>query len=226
MIRVGVIGAGKMGLSHLAILGAHPDVEVVGVCDSIGYLLDVLEKYTGMHRFTDSTSMLDEQPDAVLIATPSASHVELVGDALERGIHVFCEKPLTLSADESTAGGRRRRTSVLVTQVGYHNRFVGTFREVKRLLDAGAIGTRQPRARRGLRAGGASAEGRNVAQQAAAGGGALYDYAAHPLDLLYWYLGEPEALTGAVLGRVFSAETDDEVYGTLRYGAGAAPSSP
>src|SRR5688500_19038317 len=98
MVRVGVIGAGKMGLSHLAILRAHPDVEIVGFCDSLGYLLDVLEKYTGVRKFTDAARLFDERPDAVLIATPSASHVALVGEALGRGIHVFCEKPLTLSA--------------------------------------------------------------------------------------------------------------------------------
>lgn len=222
MASVGVIGAGKMGLSHLAILRAHPDAEVVGVCDSLGYLLDVLEKYTGLHKFTDPERLLDEEPDAVLIATPSASHVELVSAALERGIHVFCEKPLTLSAAESTALADAAAAAGLVTQVGYHNRFVGTFREVKRLLEAGAIG----RVSHAL----AEAYGPVVLRPTGdtwrsrknAGGGALYDYAAHPLDLLCWYLGEPSIVTGAVLGRDFSAETDDEVYGTLEFPGGAS----
>jgi scyllo-inositol 2-dehydrogenase (NADP+) len=206
----------------LAILGAHPDVEVVGVCDSMGYLLDVLEKYTGMRTFSDATRLLDEQPDAVLIATPSASHLSLVGAALEHGIHVFCEKPLTLTGDESTALADAATDAGAVTQVGYHNRFVGTFREVRRLLDLSAIG----RVSHVL----AEAYGPVVLRQKGdtwrsrktAGGGALYDYAAHPLDLLCWYLGEPETVTGAVLGRDFSAETDDEVYGTLNYAAGAS----
>ena len=78
MIRIGVVGAGKMGISHLSILGAHPSVEVAGVCDSMGYLLDVLEKYTGVAKYTDAQRMLDTADlDGVLIATPSASHVDL-----------------------------------------------------------------------------------------------------------------------------------------------------
>ena len=222
MIRVGVIGAGKMGLSHLAILGAHPDVEIMGVCDSLGYLLDVLEKYTGVRKFTDAAHLFDEHPDAVLIATPSASHVALVGEALTRGVHVFCEKPLTLSAAESTALADAAAKASLVTQVGYHNRFVGTFREVKRLLDLHAIGRVTHVLAEAYGPVVLRPKGDTWRSKKVAGGGALYDYAAHPLDLLCWFLGEPETLTGTVLGRDFSAETDDEVYGTLTYTGGTS----
>jgi predicted dehydrogenase len=217
VITVGVIGAGKMGLSHLAILGAHPDVELIGVCDSMTYLLDVLEKYTGMRKFSDAAALFDQRPDAVLVATPSASHVALVGDAVGRGIHVFCEKPLTLSADESNALADAAADAHLVTQVGYHNRFVGTFREVKRLLDLHAIGRVSHALAEAYGPVVLRPKGETWRSRRTAGGGALYDYAAHPLDLLCWYLGEPESVTGTVLGRDFSAETDDEVYGTLRY---------
>ena len=53
--------------------------------------------------------------------------------------------------------------------------------------------------------------------QASEGGGALYDYAAHPLNLLSWYLGEPVGVGGTVLNSIFSREIDDEVYSTLYY---------
>ena len=53
--------------------------------------------------------------------------------------------------------------------------------------------------------------------QKAEGGGALYDYAAHPLNLLNWYLGAPVGVGGTVLNTVFSREIDDEVHGTLFY---------
>lgn len=221
MIKVAIVGVGKMGLSHLAMVKAHPDVEVVGVCDSIGYVLDVLSKYTGVATFTDYRTMLEKSgADAVIIATPTSTHLDLVSQALERGIHVFCEKPLTLSASQSEALAERARKKGLVTQVGYHNRFVGAFREVKRLLDAGAIGdvTHVDAEAYGpvvLREKGSTWRSRR-----AAGGGCLYDYAAHPLDLVNWYLGEPVAVGGTVLGTVFSAETDDEVFSTLYFAGG------
>jgi predicted dehydrogenase len=58
--------------------------------------------------------------------------------------------------------------------------------------------------------------------QATAGGGCLYDYAAHPLNLLTWYLGSPRGIGGTVLQRIFSSDTDDAVYCTLYYGGASA----
>ncbi|MFE5407670.1 Gfo/Idh/MocA family protein [Microbacterium sp. NPDC056569] len=220
-VRLGVVGVGKMGLSHLSIARALHDVDVVGVCDSTDYVLDVLGKYTGVHTFGSVERMLDEaQPDAVLIATPTGSHADLVGSALDHGMHVFCEKPLTLRADESRDLAQRAADRGLVAQVGYHNRFIATFREVKRLLDADAIG----------RPGHILAEaygpvvlkqkGSTWRSRRETGGGCLYDYAAHPIDLVNWYAGTPEGVRGSVLHRIFSAETDDEVYSTFLYGDG------
>lgn len=141
MIRVGVVGLGKMGLSHLSILNAHPEVEVAGICDSAGYLLGVLNKYTGLQTYPDLDAMLDKADlDAVVISTPSSMHASMVRTALERGVHVFCEKPFCLDPTDSAALTALAAEKNLVTQVGYHYRFVGAFAEVKRLLDLGAIG--------------------------------------------------------------------------------------
>ncbi len=165
MIRVGVVGLGKMGLSHHALLGAHPDVDLVGVCDSAGYVLGVLKKNTGVATFGDYEQMLEQaKPDAVLIATPTSSHVGMVRAALERDVHVFCEKPLTLDPDDAEMLAALAAERGLVTQVGYHNRFVAAFREVRRLLDARRDRRGHPRPRRGLRAGRAQGQGQNLAQ--------------------------------------------------------------
>ena len=102
MVRVGLVGLGKMGLSHLSMVNAHPDVEVAGVCDSSGYVLAVLDKYTGLSTYADYDRMLDTaELDAVVIATPSRLHARMVRTALERGLHVFCEKPFSLDPTES-----------------------------------------------------------------------------------------------------------------------------
>jgi len=55
MLRVALIGAGKMGISHLSILGAHPDVQIVGVCDTSKIVSEVLEKYSGFECFGPAT---------------------------------------------------------------------------------------------------------------------------------------------------------------------------
>lgn len=221
MIKLAVVGLGKMGLSHLAMIKAHPGVTLEAICDSTGYVLDVLNKYTGLKTFSDYSSMLNEaELDAVLIATPSRYHADMVKAALDRGLHVFCEKPLCLSvkdAEELTALAQQKG---LVNQVGYHYRFVGAFQEVKRLLDANAIGTVTHVLAEAYGPVVLKPKGSTWRTQRTEGGGCLYDYAAHPINLVNWYFGEPHGVGGTVLNSIFSKETDDEVYSTLYFGDG------
>jgi len=221
VIKLAVVGLGKMGLSHYAMINVHPDAEVVGVCDSSNYVLGVLNKYTGVSTYTDFDAMLEQVDlDAVVIATPSSSHAHMVRAALERDLHVFCEKPFTLrvqDAEALTALGDERG---LVTQVGYHNRFVGAFREVKALLNAEAIGEVTHVLGEAYGPVVLKPKGATWRSQRTEGGGCLYDYAAHVIDLLNWYLGEPVGVGGTVLNKVFSREIDDEVFSTLYFPAG------
>lgn len=218
MLRVAVVGLGKMGLSHLSMIKAHPNVELAAICDTSKITLEVLAKYTGVTTYNDYTKLLEGVDlDAVVIATPSKTHASMVRAALERGLHVFCEKPFTLAPNESDALASLADMQGLVTQVGYHNRFVGAFREVKRLLDVGAIGTVTHAMGEAYGPVVLKPSGGTWRSQREQGGGCLYDYAAHPIDLLNWYLGEPIGVRGTVLKPVFSRDLDDEVYSTLFY---------
>lgn len=220
-LRVGVVGVGKMGLSHLSLLRAHPLVDLVAMCDSNGYVLDTLAKYTGLRGVKDYGRLLaDPDLDAVVIATPTTSHFPMARSALEAGKHVFCEKPLTLSAADSAALAKLAADGGLCTQVGYHNRFVATFAEVERLLALGAIGAVSHALAEAYGPVVLRPKGGTWRSRRDQGGGAMYDYAAHPLDLLAWYLGEPQSVSGTVLSKVFSADTEDAVYATLGYGEG------
>jgi len=221
VIKVAVVGLGKMGISHLGIIRPHKDVEVAAICDSTGYLLDILSKYTGLRTYTDYTKMLDEvELDAVIIATPSRAHITMVTAALEKGIHVFCEKPFTLNGEESKNLANLVVEKGLVNQVGYHYRFVGAFREVKRLLDAGAIGEVSHVMAEAYGPVVLKPKGSTWRTQRSEGGGCLYDYAAHPINLINWYFGMPHSVGGSVLGKIFSRDTDDEVYSTLYFDDG------
>jgi predicted dehydrogenase len=221
VIKLAVVGLGKMGLSHYAVVNAHPQVEVTGICDSSSYVLGVLKKYTGVTTYPDFDAMLGKADlDAVVIATPSRSHATMVRAALEHNLHVFCEKPFTLNPQDArmlTALGDERD---LVTQVGYHNRFIGAFSEVKRLLDAGAIGDVTHVLGEAYGPVVLKPTGGTWRSQKTDGGGCLYDYAAHVIDLVNWYVGEPVGVGGTVLNSVFSREIDDEVFSTLYYPGG------
>lgn len=222
MVRVAVVGLGKMGASHHALINAHPDVKVAAVCDSAGYVLDVLNKYTSVAGFTDYEKMLREvELDAVVIATPSRAHASMVDQALDRGIHVFCEKPFCIDPQDAERLAGKAATLGLAGQVGYHNRFVGTFQEVKRLLESGAIGEVSHVLAEAYGPVVLKPKGSTWRTQRAEGGGCLYDYAAHPINLLNWYFGEPSGVGGSVLNKIFSRDTDDEVYSTLHFANGS-----
>lgn len=221
MIKLAVVGLGKMGLSHFAMINAHPNVSVDAVCDSTGYVLDVLNKYTGVRTYTDFEAMLKEVPlDAILIATPSSLHARMVRAAIEKGLHVFCEKPFCLATSDGESLVDLAKTKRVVTQVGYHYRFVGAFQEMKRLLDSGAIGDVTHVLAEAYGPVVLRPKGATWRTKRSEGGGCLYDYAAHPLNLVNWFFGMPSGIGGAVLNSVFSKETDDEVFGTLFFDNG------
>ena len=140
-IKVGIIGAGKMGLSHFSVVNAMRDAGVVAVCDTSRYVLSVLNKYVGVETFTSPEEMIERAGlDAVFIATPSSTHFDCARHALDRGLHLFVEKPLTLSPAQSKALSAMAIERKRVNQVGFHNRFIGTFQQAERLIKPGALG--------------------------------------------------------------------------------------
>ncbi|MHB8622294.1 MAG: Gfo/Idh/MocA family protein [Sulfuricaulis sp.] len=223
MINIGLVGVGKMGISHLAILGAHPQVDVVAICDSATYITSVLRKHSGIATYKDVDKMLKEcKLDGLFIATPTSSHFDLAKTALENGLHLFVEKPLCLSAEQSEQLAQLAVENHCVNQVGYHNRFIGTFRETQRLVQAGAIGDVY------------HVDGRAFGQvvirpksgitwrsKKTEGGGCLHDYACHILDLMNFIAGPPDDVISAQLQSIFSADIEDAVFATFRYPSGA-----
>jgi predicted dehydrogenase len=220
-VNVAVVGLGKMGVSHLAIANASRRLNVVAVCDSFTMLGQMVEKHCGISYSPNYADVLATPGlQAVIIATPTRFHDDMVRAALGKGLHVFCEKPMTLSADVSAELAVEASTRGLVGQVGYHNRFVATFAEVKRLLDAGAIG--KVRHIHGEAYGPVVLKpvGKTWRSRSNEGGGCLYDYAAHPINLMNWYAGEALQCGGAELAKQYSADVDDAVYANLRFADG------
>jgi predicted dehydrogenase len=221
--RVGVVGVGKMGLSHLAILNAHADVAVAAVCDPTRYLLDVLGRYGNFKGYTSYPEMLGaEQLDAVVLSTPTRLHAPMVADALKRGLHVFCEKPFVLNVAEGEPLVQVAEEKGLVNQVGYVNRFVPSFVEAARVVRAGALGRVHHVRAEGFGPVVLQPTGKTWRSARDEGGGALYDYACHALDLVNYIFETPERVSGVVMASIFSGGVDDEVYCTLHFPGGAS----
>ncbi len=216
-LRAGFVGFGRMGITHFSILNPHPQVEIGGVADSSQAMGALLNKSLQVPTWTDYQKMLDEAAlDFVVVSTPSASHGEIVDAVLERGLHVFVEKPLTLTGSQSRALAARVASAGVVGQVGYVNRFNEIFVEVRRLIRAGAIGDIRS-FRSEMYAATITEEASGWRARRSEGGGCLYEFAAHALDLVVFLLGAPQRVGGSVLASVFSSEVEDLVSSTMFY---------
>ncbi|MGD1007011.1 MAG: Gfo/Idh/MocA family oxidoreductase [Ignavibacteriaceae bacterium] len=216
MINTAVIGLGKMGLSHCAIINAHNDTNLVAVCETSSFLLNALKKYSGMECYTDYKKMIDEtQLDCLFVASPAGYHAEMVKYALERNINVFCEKPFALKIENAEELVKIAEERKLVNQVGYHNRFLGTFNYLKKLIDNKIIGeiyhfTGEAYGPVVLKEKGGT--WRSISSE---GGGCLYDYASHVINLINFLLGIPSNAIGSILKKIYSGQVDDAVYSNL-----------
>ncbi|MEX2566539.1 MAG: Gfo/Idh/MocA family oxidoreductase [Cyclobacteriaceae bacterium] len=221
MIRAGIIGLGKMGISHCAILGAHPDVNLVAVCDTSSLVIDGFKKYTKVECFNDYKKMLENvHMDALVIASPTKFHGEMVALALDKCIHVFCEKPFSLDHQEGKALAQKAEDLDLVNQVGYHNRFLGTFNEVKRLLDKQVLGQIYHFVGESYGPVVLKEKGGTWRSDKRQGGGCLYDYASHTIDLIHYLLGKGTAVSGTQLKSIFSKTVEDAVYSSMTLESG------
>ena len=222
MARIGIIGVGKMGLSHLAIFGAHPDVEIVGIVEPQSFVASAVKSQTGIETFKNHERLIDEtRPDAIVVATPSVTHVEVASYALEHDVQVFVEKPLTLSSADSWRLSQLAVSRGLANQVGYHNRFIGTFQEVARLVQAGAVG--QVYHVDGKASGPVVTKpktGFTWRSKKSEGGGCLHDYASHVVDLMNFVVGPPKSVVGARLHNIYSKDVEDAVYALFDYAGG------
>ncbi|TLD42410.1 MAG: Myo-inositol 2-dehydrogenase 1 [Candidatus Jettenia ecosi] len=218
MLKAGFIGMGRMGITHFSILNAHPSVKTVAICDQSKTILNFFKKYVGVNTFSDYDKMIQESGlDFVVISTPTDSHAEIIKAAIANNLHIFVEKPLATSSVQGNEILRLLNGRSLVNQVGYVNRFNEVFMQVKQLLDEGLIGeiknftfemfgcTVSKDSKSSWRS------NRNL------GGGCMYEFASHCIDLVVYLIGQPNKVIGNVLQSIFSSDVEDLVSSTFIY---------
>jgi predicted dehydrogenase len=216
MIKGSIVGLGKMGLSHAAIVGAHPDVEMVSVCDTSSLILDGFNKFTKIKTYNDYEKMIDtEKPEFVIVATPTKFHYPIVKYAIEKGLHVFCEKPFMLNSAQGKEIVDLAAKKSIINQVGFHNHFIGTFRELKRLLSVNLIGEVVHFSGEAYGPVVTKEKGGTWRSNSEEGGGCLYDYASHVINLLQEVIGRPVKVRGTLMKSFYSKGVEDAVYSLL-----------
>ena len=140
-VRIGVIGCGYWGPNLIRNYIALPDAEVIAVADKRIERLDHIRSlYSAVEITTDHQELFKMNLDAIVIATPPATHYELARDCLERGYHTFVEKPLTLNSPDAKHLIELAQVGNLTLMVGHTFEYNPAVRKVKEIIQCGELG--------------------------------------------------------------------------------------
>jgi myo-inositol 2-dehydrogenase/D-chiro-inositol 1-dehydrogenase len=141
-IRIGLLGAGRMGRVHAAHLSRLEGVELVAVADVCGDAARQCASALGVPAVFDASEpvLASAEVDAVLICTATDTHAALVAQAAHHGKHVFCEKPLALDLASIDRALAEVEAAGVVFQVGFNRRFDPALRSVWEAARSGSVG--------------------------------------------------------------------------------------
>ena len=142
-VRIGVIGLGTWGQTHVDTYADHPGAELAAICDLDAERLDRVGDAHGVRaRFSDYREMLAmDDLDAISVVTPDGTHADIVVEAIERGKAVLVEKPLALTIEDCDRIGRALRDNPVCFMVDFHNRWSPGIVRIRADVAAGEAGT-------------------------------------------------------------------------------------
>jgi predicted dehydrogenase len=142
MLKVAIVGCGKIADSHASQIQRIPECEIVGVCDREPLMAQQLyERFPIKAYFSEVTDLLTQaKPDVVHITTPPASHFDIAKLCLEMGCHVYVEKPFTLCEEEAQSVIDLADEKQLKVTVGHDEQFSHAARRMRSLVESGFLG--------------------------------------------------------------------------------------
>ena len=140
MLKIGLLGAGRIAGVHATAITGHPNSTLVAVSDYIPENAEKLAAQYGAHARTTDEIIADTSIDAVLIATSTDTHSDLIEAATAAGKAVLCEKPVDLSLARARQCLATSAPSGQPIMIGFNRRFDPNFGAMKAALDAGEIG--------------------------------------------------------------------------------------
>ncbi len=208
-VKVGVIGAGTMGRRHLKALSADPRVEIPAVADAVDPAAQEAARMVGAKPCKTVADLAEVGVDAVFVTLPNVHHAAVVLEALDRGLHVFSEKPMAISLADARRVAERVGGGDRVYQMGFNRRWAPAYRYLKQQIEDGFVP---------FSANGKINDGDMLTPSwytnAAISGGFMYDTAVHLVDMIAWLMGPIEGV--AALGRRSCYPDYDDICMLLR----------
>jgi predicted dehydrogenase len=227
-LKIGFLGIGAMGLSHLKAMheGCNRQAEAVAICaNSESNIEKALAVAPAAKVFKDENALIHSDIDAIFVSTPNFTHAPLALEALRAGKHLFLEKPVGITRQECRELAHAVAMTDRVVLVGHELRYSPYFQRIKALIDSGEIGVPHLVWTREFR-GPFQKKSRDWIQDVRKSGGALVDKNCHHFDLMNWWIGaRPKyvcAFGGNAVNRVIGGEDQvlDHASVSFEYGNG------
>lgn len=197
-LKIGIIGTGWIAESHAESYLKQPDVEIVALADLVdGKAAAFADEFgiKGARLYPDHRAMLaaEKDLDAVSVCTYNATHAECTIDALEAGLHVLLEKPMSVTLDEAIEMMKAEKASGKILSVGFQPRMDENMQMIKKIVESGALGEIYY-----IQTGGGRRRGipnSTFIEKKTAGIGALGDIGCYSLDMVLNAIGYPKPLS-------------------------------
>lgn len=205
MLKISVVGCGRIGAMHADIIATHSQANLAGVFDTNDLSAQKTAAKHGVTKFTSvEEAIMSEDVDAVLIATPTSTHVDLIETCVNAGKPALCEKPIDLSLDRVNALKKRIAGKDIPIMLGFVRRFDPGHSAAQKACASGEIGelhqviitSRDPEM--------ASTEYIKTS------GGIFRDMTIHDLDLARFLLGEEVTEISAIGSRLVNSALMEE----------------
>lgn len=202
-VKVGIIGTGYMGSAHARVYDAIGNCNLVGICDT-NPEKKILTKKHHCRFFSNLEDMLRADIDAVNICTPTSTHREIALQALERGKHVFIEKPLASNIQSGEEIAKKAKKAGRLIAVGYLERFNPAIKKLKETVDFSKIYSTIS-----LRFGPAMPRIKNI--------GVLLDLGSHEIDILNYLIRPKPKILYTYISNNLNSNFEDYAYVSLKY---------
>ena len=218
MIKMGIIGLGGIAGAHLLAYKRLSNVQVVAAADTSRESARSYEliKDSNIKLYSDYADMIEkEELDAVDICAPSYLHKEISVYALERDLHVLCEKPMAITSDDADKMVKAAKKSQKAFMCAQIIRFSRPYEHLRKIVESGELGrpiqifmsrlSKVPRWRSG-----------SMNTDAGKNGGVMLDLSIHDVDYIYSVFGEPRAISG-VYHKTSAENYNDYISANLLY---------
>ncbi|PNU06414.1 inositol 2-dehydrogenase [Novosphingobium guangzhouense] len=208
MLRIAVLGAGRIGRIHSTNVAAHPNAKLIAIADPVAAAVDPLAEALGAEAMNDPIAAIDrDDVDAIVIGTPSDNHADLLLHAVAKGKAVMCEKPIDAGMERSQAVVDDVKAKGGKVMMAFNRRFETSFAAIRKAIEAGEIGevrqviisSRDP--------------GLPPEDYVKSSGGIFRDMTIHDLDMARFMLGEEPVEVSATASRIvdeaLTAKYDD-----------------